>query len=264
MKNKIKKKLEDEKQQNQLIKEKENKIKNQERETEDYNKNFDFFDKFPNENLFKSIQYSLNERLEFQNKEDKFRFLSLIINISYYNFLFLLFFLYFRFFLSNLHNYYMGKTFYAKTLITHLISFFISYIFLKKKKRAEKSIYRYIVKIIFDIKHLVFIYFNYNSQNDFSKMYEFIYNGISYIILIIKLKYIIYSIINITIILFISSEKKIIILNFCKIIYGIAFSIINVYSIKKFIKYLWILYDSFKRSFLIFNNLLENNFCLFL
>ena len=65
MKNKIKKKLEDEKQQNQLIKEKENKIKNQERETEDYNKNFDFFDKFPNENLFKNAQYGLNEILQF-------------------------------------------------------------------------------------------------------------------------------------------------------------------------------------------------------
>ena len=265
MKNKIKKKLDEQKTKKEnnkntsIIKEIDN--NNKDKEIKDYKKVFEMFDKFPNENLFKSIQYSLNERLEFQNKEDKFRFLSLIINISYYNFLFLLFFLYFRFFLSNLHNYYMGKTFYAKTLITHLISFFISYIILKKKKRAEKSIYRYIVKIIFDINHLVFIYFNYNSQNDFSKMYEFIYNGISYIILIIKLKYIIYSIINITIILFISSEKKIIILNFCKIIYGIAFSIINVYSIKKFIKYLWILYDSFKRSFLIFNNLLENNFC---
>ena len=111
MKNKIKKKLDEQKtkkenNKNSPIK-KEIDNNNKDKEIKDYKKVFEMFDKFPNENLFKSIQYSLNERLEFQNKEDKFRFLSLIINISYYNFLFLLFFLYFRFFLSNLHNYYM-------------------------------------------------------------------------------------------------------------------------------------------------------------
>ena len=128
MKNKIKKKLEDEKQQNQLIKEKENKIKNQERETEDYNKNFDFFDKFPNENLFKNAQYGLNEILQFEKEEDKNRYISLLLKISYSNKMTLLFFQYSRFIFISINSFYLNRNkICSMSLYIHIISILISF-----------------------------------------------------------------------------------------------------------------------------------------
>ena len=256
MKNKIKKKLEDEKQQNQLIKEKENKIKNQERETEDYNKNFDFFDKFPNENLFKNAQYGLNEILQFEKEEDKNRYISLLLKISYSNKMTLLFFQYSRFIFISINSFYLNrKKICSMSLYIHIISILISFIILRRNNGGYPI---WIVKFIFDINQSVFIYNASLFNFSISPMSELIYNAFSSFILNIQMKDIIYSagIISIT---FLYNYKSLI-SNIIEIIFGNLSSIIFIYLIKRASKYLWILYDSFKKSFRVVNNLLEYNF----
>ena len=256
MKNKIKKKLEDEKQQNQLIKEKENKIKNQERETEDYNKNFDFFDKFPNENLFKNAQYGLNEILQFEKEEDKNRYISLLLKISYSNKMTLLFFQYSRFIFISINSFYLNRNkICSMSLYIHIISILISFIILRRNNGGYPI---WIVKFIFDINQSVFIYNASLFNFSISPMSELIYNAFSSFILNIQMKDIIYSagIISIT---FLYNYKSLI-STFIEIIFGNLSSIIFIYLIKRASKYLWILYDSFKKSFRVVNNLLEYNF----
>ena len=256
MKNKIKKKLEDEKQQNQLIKEKENKIKNQERETEDYNKNFDFFDKFPNENLFKNAQYGLNEILQFEKEEDKNRYISLLLKISYSNKMTLLFFQYSRFIFISINSFYLNRNkICSMSLYIHIISILISFIILRRNNGGYPI---WIVKFIFDINQSVFIYNASLFNFSISPMSELIYNAFSSFILNIQMKDIIYSagIISIT---FLYNYKSLI-SNIIEIIFGNLSSIIFIYLIKRASKYLWILYDSFKKSFRVVNNLLEYNF----
>ena len=256
MKNKIKKKLEEEKQQNKLIKEKENKIKNQERETEDYNKNFDFFDKFPNENLFKNAQYGLNEILQFEKEEDKNRYISLILKISYSNKVTLLFFQYSRFIFISIKSFYLNRNKICLiSLYIHIISILISFIILRRKNEGYLI---WIVKFIFDINQSAFIYNASIFNFSISPMSELIYNAFSSFILNIQMKDIFYSagIISIT---FLYNYKSLI-SNIITIIFGNLSSIIFIYLIKRASKYLWILYDSFKKSFRVVNNLLEYNF----
>ena len=256
MKNKIKKKLEEEKQQNKLIKEKENKIKNQERETEDYNKNFDFFDKFPNENLFKNAQYGLNEILQFEKEEDKNRYISLILKISYSNKVTLLFFQYSRFIFISIKSFYLNRNKICLiSLYIHIISILISFIILRRKNEGYLI---WIVKFIFDINQSAFIYNASIFNFSISPMSELIYNAFSSFILNIQMKDIFYSagIISIT---FLYNYKSLI-SNIIQIIFGNLSSIIFIYLIKRASKYLWILYDSFKKSFRVVNNLLEYNF----
>ena len=256
MKNKIKKKLEEEKQQNKLIKEKENKIKNQERETEDYNKNFDFFDKFPNENLFKNAQYGLNEILQFEKEEDKNRYISLILKISYSNKVTLLFFQYSRFIFISIKSFYLNRNKICLiSLYIHIISILISFIILR---RNNEGYLIWIVKFIFDINQSAFIYNASIFNFSISPMSELIYNAFSSFILNIQMKDIFYSagIISIT---FLYNYKSLI-SNIIQIIFGNLSSIIFIYLIKRASKYLWILYDSFKKSFRVVNNLLEYNF----
>jgi hypothetical protein len=256
MKNKIKKKLEEEKQQNKLIKEKENKIKNQERETEDYNKNFDFFDKFPNENLFKNAQYGLNEILQFEKEEDKNRYISLILKISYSNKVTLLFFQYSRFIFISIKSFYLNRNKICLiSLYIHIISILISFIILR---RNNEGYLIWIVKFIFDINQSAFIYNASIFNFSISPMSELIYNAFSSFILNIQMKDIFYSagIISIT---FLYNYKSLI-SNIITIIFGNLSSIIFIYLIKRASKYLWILYDSFKKSFRVVNNLLEYNF----
>ena len=256
MKNKIKKKLEEEKQQNKLIKEKENKIKNQERETEDCNKNFDFFDKFPNENLFKNAQYGLNEILQFEKEEDKNRYISLILKISYSNKVTLLFFQYSRFIFISIKSFYLNRNKICLiSLYIHIISILISFIILRRKNEGYLI---WIVKFIFDINQSAFIYNASIFNFSISPMSELIYNAFSSFILNIQMKDIFYSagIISIT---FLYNYKSLI-SNIITIIFGNLSSIIFIYLIKRASKYLWILYDSFKKSFRVVNNLLEYNF----
>ncbi len=256
MKNKIKKKLEDEKQQNKLIKEKENTIKNQERETEDYNKNFDFFDKFPNENLFKNAQYGLNEILQFEKEEDKNRYISLLLKISFSNKVTLFFFQYSRFIVISINSFYFNRNkICSMSLYIHIISILISFIILR---RNNEGYLIWIVKFIFDVNQSVFIYNASLFNFSISPMSELIYNAFSSFILNIQMKDIMYSagIISIT---FLYNYKSLI-STFIEIIFGNLSSIIFIYLIKRASKYLWILYDSFKKSFRVVNNLLEYNF----
>ena len=257
MKNKIKKILEEEKQQNKSVKEKENKTKNQEREIEDYTKNCDFFEKFPNENLFKNAQYGLNEILQFEKEDDKNRYMSLLINISYSNKMTMLCFIYSRFIIMTMNNFYINKQKIISILLyTHIFSFIISFIILKRKSKGYPI---WIVKLIFDINQSFFIYFaNLYNFESISPVIEFIYNGFSSYILNIQMKDIIYSV-GIISIAFLYNYK-IFKSNIIEIIFGNVASIICVYLIKKNIKYLWILYDSFKRSYRVVNNLFEYNY----
>ena len=264
MKNKIKQKIQEQKNQNNSnmnsLNEKEINNKDKEREIRDFNKTFELFDKFPNENLFKD-EYYLNEKLEFQNEEDKIRYYSLMISLMESNRITILIILYLRFFL-NISKILEGNIIYTYLAYFHLISILISYIILYKKSRLKNAKYRWTIKILFDLNQSLFIYFSIiNKSEEISAVNEFLYNSIPIIILYISIKNIIYSISIISISLLSSKYQNYYFSpKFYDIIFGITTTVIFVYLYKRSLKNLWILYDSFKRSFLINNNLMENNF----
>ena len=106
---------------NSLI-EKENNNKDKEREIRDFTQTFEFFDKFPNENLFKD-KYYLNEKLEFQTEEDKIRYSSLIISLIESNrILSILIILYLIFFI-NISKIIEGNNIYTYLAYFHLFLF---------------------------------------------------------------------------------------------------------------------------------------------
>ena len=264
MKNKIKQKIQEHKNQKNSninsLNEKENNNKDKEREIRDFNQIFEFFDKFPNENLFKD-EYYLNEKLEFQNEEDKIRYSSLIISLIESNRISILIILYLRFFI-NISKIIEGNNIHTYLAYFHLISILISSIILYKKSRLKNVNYRWSIKIIFDFNQSLFIYFAIiNKLEQISAVNEFFYNAIPILILSIRLKDIIYSI-SILSISFISSKYQNYNFspNICNILFGIITCVVVVYLYKKSLKNLWILYDSFKRSYLINSNLMENNF----
>ena len=162
MKNKIKQKIQEQKKQNNSnmnsLNEKEINNKDKEREIRDFNKTFELFDKFPNENLFKD-DYYLNEKLEFQNEEDKIRYYSLMISLMESNRITILIILYLRFFL-NISKILEGNIIYTYLAYVHLISILISYIILYKKSRLKNAKYRWSIKILFDLNQSLFIYFS--------------------------------------------------------------------------------------------------------
>ena len=264
MKNKIKQKIQEQKNQSNSninsLKEKEINNKDKERDIRDLKQTFEFYDKFPNENLFKD-EYYLNEKLEFQNEEDKNRYLLLIISLIESNRISILIILYLRFFI-NISKILEGNNIYTYLAYFHFISILISSIILYKKSRLNNVKYRWIVKILFDFNQSLFIYFSIiNKTEEISSINECFYNSIPTLILSIELKGSIYSILILSF-GFLSGKYQN--YSFSPKIYNLFFGIITtfifVYLYKSYMKNLWILYDSFKRSFLINNNLMENNF----
>lgn len=266
MKNKIKKKLELSKLENKNKQKdinhiKDNENKNNDRDIQD-NKFFENFDEFPNENLFQKVDYNINEKLEFQNENDRINYLLFLFNTSKYNSIVILSLLYLRFYLFKIQNIFKGKSEFLISLLFSIISFIISFFLLTKKNINDKSFKNiWITKLIFDINQSIYIYISIiNNPSQVLVIDEFIYNSISIIILNFRIKDIIYPIVVLLSTLFFAYYKSSYLPNFFNIFYGLIICVITVYLFKKSLKYLWVLYDSFNKSFEVFNKFMENSF----
>ena len=279
MKNKLKEKIQKEKLKEQKLKEqklKEEKIKEEkknennnkipqkeieqkkkEREINDYYKTSQILDKFPNTNLFKNdVKYTINKFLDFKFKIDNLEFRDLILSLFYENQVSIVIILYFRFFIFNISNLLNGKNFFHKNIYIHLFSIFISLFLMLSKSKFKNEFSRILVKLILDINHSIYLSLIYQID-EISFIEEFFYSGIGNIMLNLRINVIIASNTHLVIAFYIILSKKYnnLILNI--IIQSIG-SIIFVYLCKRGIRYLWILFDSFKRSFLVFNSMIEN------
>ena len=225
--------------------------------------NYQAMDKIPNDNLYKNDNlYSINKYFEFSSKEEpSFRL------FCYYHFQKdkikpILFFFYLRFFFSNIYNFFDLFSLYnilnMKNII-HLISLFLSFLF-RKETLIKKNIYSVIIfyLLLFNQSlHLMSIY----NEKDWENMEyliissESIFNFIFVFFIGIQLKYIFFPQI-IMIFLYFYSIKRFAILNL--VYYSISFLIYIL--LRKSIREIWALYDSFKRSFYNINDgLLESD-----
>ena len=231
--------------------------KKKEREIEDYMKTSQFLDKVPNTNLFKNDgKYSINYLLEFKYEDEDNAMKDLIVAIFYQNQIACIFILYFRFFILNISKLFNGNNFFENNIYIHLFSLLFSYLISKKNKYKEQNT-RILIKIILDINHSIYIIYS-NNKNEVSLFEELLYNSIADIMLNLPLIIIAISFLHISITFFL------VITNFSYfiiIIYAIlqsSGSFFFVYLTKRGIRYLWFLFDSFKRSFTLFYSLMEN------
>ena len=263
MKNKMKNKMKEKITQQNSIKEpkKDIEIQKKEREVEDYIKTSEFLDKFPNKNLFKNdAKYSLNYLLDFKFEEDDIDFKYLIVSIFYKNQTSCVILLYFRFFLYYITNYLIGNNYEKKNIYIHLVSLIISVLIMFNKSKFVKIYTRIIVKVVLDINQCIFILSSFkNHQSDYL-LDEFLFSGVANFMLNLHLKFILFSFSFLSIcFLFVNKNFNIyiyVILVLIQLIVSISF----VYLCKRGVRYLWTLYDSFKRSYLVFNEIMENEF----
>ena len=254
MKNKIKDKI---KQKSINVPNKDVEKQKKEVEKEDYMKTSQFLDKVPNNNLFKNDgKYSINYLLEFKYEEEDNSMKDLIVATFFQNQIACIFILYSRFFLLNISNLFNGYSFFENNIYIHLFSLLFSYLISKKNKYKEQNT-RILIKIILDINHSIYIIYS-NNKNEVSLFEELLYNSIADIMLNLPLIIIAISFLHISITFFL------VITNFSYfiiIIYAIlqsSGSFFFVYLTKRGIRYLWFLFDSFKRSFTLFYSLMEN------
>ena len=225
--------------------------------------NYQAIDRIPNDNLYKNDNlYSINKYFEFSSKEEpSFRL------FCYYHFQKdkikpILIFFYLRFFFANVDNFYDLFSFhniFNMKNITHMISLLLSFFF-RNEDLIKKNLYSVFIFYIFLFNqslHLMSIY----NEKDWENMEyliissESIFNFCFVFFICIKLKYIFFPQL-IIVFLYFYSIKRFAILNL--IYYIISFLIYIL--LRKSIREIWALYDSFKRSFYNINDgLLESD-----
>ena len=254
MKNKIKDKI---KQKSINIPNKDVEKQKKEVEKEDYMKTSQFLDKVPNNNLFKNDgKYSINYLLEFKYEEEDNSMKDLIVATFFQNQIACIFILYSRFFLLNISNLFNGYSFFENNIYIHLFSLVISYLISKKNKYKDQHI-RIFIKLLLDINHSVYIIYS-KYKNEISLYEELSYNSIADIMLNLPLKIIALSFLHISITFFLVMKNYSYFILIIYIIFQSIGSFIFVYLTKRTIRYLWFLFDSFKRSFTLFYSLMEN------
>ena len=263
MKNKMKNKMKEKIKKQNTINEpkKDMEIQKKEREVEDYIKISEFLDKFPNKNLFKNdAKYSINYLLDFKFEEDDIDFKYLIVSIFYKNQTTCVILLYFRFFLYYITNYLNGNNYEKTNIYIHLVSLIISILIMFNKSKFTKIYTRIIVKIVLDFNQSIYLISSFkNNQSDYL-LDEFLFNGVANFMLNLHMKFILFSFSYFSIFFLFINRTFNIYIFILLVLFQLTVSISFVYLCKRGVRFLWTLYDSFKRSYLVFNEIMENEF----
>ena len=220
-------------------------------------------DNLPNKNLINiEEKYNKNNFLEFLNENNEKEYNIILTCIFKHNNLIIFIILYLRLFWYDFYTITKLIDVFCIKFYFRLISLIISYICLKINKiRIDNLLLRKIVKIIYDINHAISIYYFYSvPETSYFKIIinEFLFNGL--IIFLLDLPFF-YTLISYTILLIPISlcHPK----NFYWFIfnsfYGIFFSLNIVYTLSKGTRNYWILFDSFKQSYIYCQQIMENN-----
>ena len=219
--------------------------------------NFPTIDKIPNDNLYKNDNlYSINKNFEFPiTQEESFRlFFHYHFQIKEIKGILILFYL--RFCSSRIYNLYdlfsFFKLFNFKNII-HILSFIISFI-LTNEIYLKQSIYNIFIYYLFLFNQCIHTYYIYYKldlkyEHYLSLTSELLYNFCFLFFLNVKLKHTIMPQIIISLIYFHSIQKFPRLNLIYYIIIGPLFALLLYILLKKSIKEIWALYDSFKRSY---------------
>ena len=219
--------------------------------------NFPTIDKIPNDNLYKNDNlYSINKNFEFPpSEEESFRvFFHYHYQIKGIKKILIL--LYLRLFFSKINNFhdivYSFKIFNSKNIF-HAISLAISFILMDEKYLKENiyNIFIYYLFLINQCIHIHAIYYKNNLKYEhfLSVTSEFLYNFCFHFFFNAKLKHTILPQILIILIYFESLQifPGFHLLYICLI--GPIFALLLYILLKKSIREIWALFDSFKRSY---------------
>ena len=207
-------------------------------------------------------KYSLNRFLAFNPEyEENYKefYYKLYINNNFSYILVSIY--YFRFLYNKISNY--KDIFQLKYIINiHIISYILTlYYIYKYKKKYDINKHNFFIKILFDFNHSIYFYklckYSYDNIN---LLAEIFFNNSFILIINFPFYYIIISEIIIFIIFYLNSLNSFSYNIFKEFLASFSLSFFLFYNIKKSIKKNWILYDSFKNSLPIINNLfLKNN-----
>ena len=219
--------------------------------------NFPTIDKIPNDNLYKNDNiYSIYKNFEFpQNIEENFRlFFHYHYQVGIIQKLIILF--YFRFFFSKIYYFFdifsFCNIFNLKNTF-HMISFIISYI-LTKDLYLKEGKFNLMIFYLFFINqciHIYSIYYKYNLkyEHNLSITSELLFNFFFMFFCNARIKHAILPHIIIIIIYFFSI-KSFFGLNLLFIwLIGPIFTFLIFILLKKSIREIWALFDSFKKSY---------------
>ena len=230
--------------------------------------NLQIYDKVPNDNLYKNDNlYSIKKNFEFSPNEEESFCLFFHYNYQINGIKGILILFYVRFCSSKINNVFdlfsFFKIFNLKNIF-HLISFGISY-FLANKKYVKESVHNLFIYYIFFVNQCIHIYNIYYKMTDnyyyyISFMPEIVFNYFFLLFLTSKIKHTFFPSL-IIIVIYLCSIKRYLglkLLYYC--ICGSIFSFLLYFFIKKSIREIWALFDSFKRSYYNLNQgLLESD-----
>ena len=226
--------------------------------------NLQFYDKVPNDNLYKNDNfYSINRNFEFSPKEEESFRIFYHYNYQEYGINGILILFYLRFFTAKI-NYFLEifsifKIFNMKNIF-HLISLSVSFFIIKKKIKINNVIIYYLF-LVNQCIHINNIYDKLDSRYDyyFGFTPEILFNFFFLHLVTTKIKHIFIPNFIILLIYFISTKQ----IKFYIIHYGLlgsVFSFLLYFLAKKSIREIWALFDSFKRSYYNLNQgLLESD-----
>ena len=219
--------------------------------------NFPTIDKVPNDNLYKNDNiYAINRNFEFsQNEEQSFRlFFYYQYQINGIKKILILFYL--RFCFSKINNLYDLFSFFKiinLKNIFHIISFVISFI-LSNDHYLKQGIYNVLIYYLLSFNQCMNIYSIYYKlepkyEHYLSLTSECLFNFGFLFFINIKLKYIAFPQIVILLVYFYSMKifSLLTLLLLCPI--GPIFAVLVYVLLKKSIREIWALFDSFKRSY---------------
>ena len=230
--------------------------------------NFPTIDKVPNDNLYKNDNiYSINRNFEFpQSIEEYFHlFFTYHFQVGGIKKIIILFYL--RFFFSKIYNFY--DLFYFRNIfnlknIFHIISFIISFIFtndlyLKQRAYNECTYYLFFINQLIHI-YAIYYKFDLKYEHNLSITSELLYNFFFLFFSNARIKHAVLP--HIVIIFFYFYSINIfpgLDLLYISII-GPVFSFLVFILLKKSIREIWALFDSFKKSYYNINQgIIESN-----
>ena len=227
--------------------------------------NFQIYDKVPNDNLYKNDNfYSINKSFEFSPNEEKSFCLFYHYNYQTNGIKGILILFYLRFLYSNVNTFFeffsIFRYFNMKNIF-HLISFSISFLIITKKINI-KNIIIYYLFLVNQCIHINNIYYKFGSKYDYCLgfMPEIVFNFCFLLFITAKIKHIFIPNFIILLIYFWSTKQYIRFYLIYYVILGSVFSFVLFYLVKKSIREIWALFDSFKRSYYNLNQgLLESD-----
>ena len=201
-------------------------------------------------------KYFLNSFLTF-NQESEENFKDFYNNLYINNFSYILVSIYYlRFLYKKITNF--KELFHLKyIIIIHLISYFVTLYYIynyKKKNNIDK--YNFFIKSLFDFNHSIHFYrLCKHSYNNMNLLSEILFNNSFILIINLPFYYIVISDAIIFMIFLSISLNKFSYNIFREFFVSFSFNFFIFYNIKKSIKENWVLFDSFKNSYIIIDNL---------